>query len=178
VDPYYLAWKAREYDFHTKFIELAAETNEEMPFYVVGNIRKALGNVESSIRKGKILMLGVAFKKNVDDRRNSPALRVMELLLQRGATNLCYNDPFIPEIKLGGKKYQSQPLTKELLQQQDIVVITADHSAYDAEFIVKNSKAVVDTRNLTKHVKTDLHKIVKLGSGRGFYYDVPDNKNS
>lgn len=178
VDPYYLAWKAREYDFHTKFIELAAETNEEMPFYVIGNIRKALGNVDSSIRKGKILMLGVAFKKDVDDLRNSPALKIMELLLQRGAVGLSYNDPFIPEIKIGSKKYQSQPLTKELLQKQDIVVITADHSAYDAEFIVKYSKSVVDTRNLTKHVKTDLHKIVKLGSGRGFYFDLPENDNS
>ncbi len=172
VDPYYLAWKAREFDFHTKFIELAAETNEEMPFYVIGNIRRALGNVDSSIRKGKVLMLGVSFKKNVDDTRNSPAIKVMELLLQRGVKALSYNDPYVPEIKIAGTIYKSQPLTKELLQSQDVVVITADHDSFDAEFIVKHSKTVVDTRNLTKNIKNDLHKIVKLGSGRGFYSDI------
>lgn len=175
VDPYYLAWKAREYDFHTKFIEIAAESNEEMPFYVIGNIRRALGNVDSAIQKGKILMLGVAFKKDVDDRRNSPALKIMELLLKRGVKELNYNDPFIPEIKVGENTYKSLPLTKELLQEQDVVVITADHSAYNAEFIVKHSKSVVDTRNLTKHINNDLHKIVKLGSGRGFYTDIFSN---
>lgn len=172
VDPYYLAWKAREFDFHTKFIELAAETNEEMPFYVIGNIRRALGNVDSSIRKGKILMLGVTFKKNVDDMRNSPAIKIMELLLQRGVKELSYSDPHVPEIKVAGRIYTSQPLTKELLQAQDVVVITADHDAFDAKFIVTHSKTVVDTRDLTKNIKDDLHKIVKLGSGRGFYTDI------
>ena len=172
VDPYYLAWKAREFDFHTKFIELAAESNEEMPFYVVGNIRRALGNVNSSLQRGKILMLGVSFKKDIDDRRNSPALRIMELLLQRGAKDLHYNDPYIPEVKVGNKNFKSLPLTKETLESHDVVVITADHSQYDAQFIVDNSKAIVDTRNLTKNIKTDLHKIVKLGSGRGFYTDI------
>jgi len=178
VDPYYLAWKAREYDFHTKFIELAAETNEEMPFYVIGNIRRALANVDSSIRKGKILMLGVAFKKNVDDTRNSPAIKIMELLLQRGVKQLSYNDPYVPQIKIAGKIYESQPLTKELLQDQDVVVVTADHDVYDAEFILKHSRALVDTRNLTKNIKNDLHKIVKLGSGRGFYTDIYSKEES
>jgi len=172
VDPYYLAWKAREFDFHTKFIELAAESNEDMPFYVVGNIRRALGNVNSSLQNGKILMLGVSFKKDIDDRRNSPALRIMELLLQRGVKELNYNDPYIPEVKVGNKKFKSLPLTKEILENHDVVVITADHSQYDAQFIVDNSKAIVDTRNLTKNIKNDLHKIVKLGSGRGFYTDI------
>jgi len=172
IDPYYLAWKAREYDFHTRFIELAAGTNEEMPFYVIGNIRRALGNVDSSIRKGKVLMLGVAFKKNVDDTRNSPAFKIMELLLQRGVKAINYNDPYVPEITVAGKTYKSLSLTRELLQAQDVVVITADHDEYDAEFIVKHAKAVVDTRNLTKNINNDLHKIVKLGSGRGFYADI------
>lgn len=172
VDPYYLAWKAREFDFHTKFIELAAETNEEMPFYVIGNIRRALGNVDTSIRKGKVLILGVAFKKNVDDIRNSPAIKIMELLLQRGVKELNYNDPHVPEIAVAGRSYKSLPMTKEMLQAHDVAVITADHSEYDAEFIVKHSKSIVDTRNLTKHINNDLHKIVKLGSGRGFYADI------
>ncbi len=172
VDPYYLSWKAREYDFHTNFIELAAESNEEMPYYVIGNIRRALGNVNSSIQKGKVLILGVAFKKDVDDMRNSPALKIMELLLKRGIKEINYNDPHISQIKLAGKIYKSLPLTKEVLQQHDVVVITADHSKYDAQFIVDHSKAVVDTRNLTKNIKKDLHKIVKLGSGRAFYTDI------
>ena len=85
---------------------------------------------------------------------------------------LNYNDPHVSKIKVAGKEYQSLPMTKELLQQQDVVVITADHSAYDAEFIVSNSRAVVDTRNLTKHIQNDMYKIVKLGSGRGFYTDI------
>ena len=172
VDPYYLSWKAREFDFHTQFIELAAQSNEEMPFYVIGNIRRALGNVVSSIQKGMVLMLGVTFKKNVDDTRNSPAIKIMELLLQRGVKELNYNDPYVPEIKVAGKIYKSLPLTKEVLEAQDVVVITADHSAYDAGFIVKHSKSLVDTRNLTQNIKNDLHKIVKLGSGRGFYADI------
>ena len=176
VDPYYLSWKAREFDFHTSFIELAAETNEEMPFYVIGNIRRALGNVESSFRNGKVLMLGVSFKKDVDDIRNSPALKIMKLLLQRGVMELNYNDPHVPSITVAGKKYESLPLTRETLEVQDVVVITADHSAYNAEFIVNHSKSVVDTRNLTKHIKNDLHKIVKLGSGRGFYTDIFANR--
>ena len=176
VDPYYLAWKAREYDFHTKFIELAAETNENMPFYVIGNIRRALGNVNSSIGKGKVLMLGVAFKKDVDDTRNSPALKIMELLMLRGIKELNYNDPYVSEVQVGNKKFKSIPLTKENLQYHDVVVITADHSDYDAEFIVNNAKAIVDTRNLTKNINNDLHKIVKLGSGRGFYTDIYKQK--
>lgn len=172
VDPYYLAWKARAYDFHTRFIELAAESNEEMPFYVIGNIRRALGNVGSSIQRGNVLMLGVAVKKNVDDTRNSSAIKIMELLLQRGVKELNYNDPYVPEIKIAGKIYKSLPLTEQLLRVQDVVVITVDHSSYDAEFIVKHSRSVVDTRNLTRNINNDLHKIVKLGSGRGFYADL------
>ncbi|MDW7679362.1 MAG: nucleotide sugar dehydrogenase [bacterium] len=172
VDPYYLSWKAREYDFHTKFIELAAETNEDMPYYVVGNIRRALGNVNSSIQKGKVLLLGVAFKKDVDDTRNTPAVKIMELLLQRGVNQINYNDPYVPEIKVGKNIYQSLPLSEEVLRQHDVVVITADHSDYDAQFIVEHSKSVVDTRNLTKDITKDLYKIVKLGSGKGFYANI------
>ncbi|HDP99496.1 MAG TPA: nucleotide sugar dehydrogenase [bacterium] len=172
VDPYYLSWKAREYDFHTKFIELAAETNEDMPYYVLGNIRRALGNVNSSIQKGKVLFLGVAFKKDVDDTRNSPAIKIMELLLQRGVNQLNYNDPYVPKIKVGKNIFQSLPLTEEVLRQHDVVVITADHSDYDAQFIVEHSKSVVDTRNLTKDITKDLYKIVKLGSGKGFYANI------
>ncbi len=168
VDPYYLAWKAREHDFHTSFIELAAKTNEDMPFYVAGLIRKALSNIGCVFKNANILMLGVAFKENVDDIRNSPALKVLDLLIRRGAQNVAYNDPYVPEVHLDGRIMQSQKLTKELLRKQDVVVITTKHAAYDAQFIVDNSKIIVDTRNLTKNIKKDAAKIIKLGEGEPF----------
>lgn len=168
IDPYYLSWKARAYDFHSNFIELAAETNEDMPFYVLGLIRRALGQVGVSFNDAKILMLGVAFKRDVDDMRESPALKVMTFLQQRGASNISYNDPFIPELKFNNQTLKSIELTAENLKNHDVVVITTDHSKYDAEFIVKNAKAVVDTRNLTKKVKDTEQKITKLGSGIRF----------
>ncbi|MBN1154262.1 nucleotide sugar dehydrogenase [candidate division KSB1 bacterium] len=165
VDPYYLAWKAREYDFHTTFIELAAKTNEEMPYYVIGLVRKALSNIGVAFNKAKILMLGASFKENIDDVRNSPALRVLEILMRRGAGQVQYNDPYVPQIHLDGIILQSQKLTKELLQQQDLVVITTKHRDYDAKFIVENSRMIVDTRNLTKDLPSDIRKVIKLGMG-------------
>lgn len=168
VDPYYLAWKAREYDFHTSFIELAAKTNEDMPFYVAGLIRKALSNVEVAFKNANILILGISFKANIDDIRNSPALKVVELLLQRGAKTIIYNDPYVPEVKIDGKVFQSHELTAELLQKQDVVVVTTNHSDYDAKFIVENSKIVVDTRNLTQHLNVDRQQVIKLGDGEPF----------
>jgi UDP-N-acetyl-D-glucosamine dehydrogenase len=167
IDPYYLSWKAREYDFHTQFIELAAETNENMPFYVLGLVRRALSNVGVPFNKAKVLILGVAFKKNVDDVRESPALKVMEFLLQRGVTDISYNDPHVSKVKVDGLVLESLELTAETLSAADVVVITTDHSMYDAEFIVTHSRAVVDTRNLTKKIK-NTEKITKLGSGIRF----------
>jgi len=168
IDPYYLSWKARAYDFHTNFIELAAETNEDMPFYVLGLVRRALGQVGVSFNKAKILMLGVAFKRDVDDMRESPALKVMTFLHQRGATDISYNDPYIPELKINNQTLKSIELTAENIKKFDVVVITTDHSKYDAEFIVKHAKSVVDTRNLTKKVQDPEQKITKLGSGNRF----------
>ncbi len=167
IDPYYLSWKAREYDFHTQFIELAAETNENMPFYVLGLIRRALSNVGVPFKEASILILGVAFKKDVDDTRESPALKVIKFLMQRGANRISYNDPFVPAIEVDGRPFESVPLTAEALGAADVVVVTTSHSAYDPEFIVKNARAVVDTRNLTKGVK-DSGKITKLGAGHLF----------
>ncbi len=167
VDPYYLAWKAREYDFHTSFIELAAKTNEDMPFYVAGLVRKAVSNIGVKFSDARLLILGVAFKKNIDDVRNSPALKVMELLLQRGSQQLQYNDPFVPEVKLNGQVFQSRKLTKELLQKQDVVIITTNHSAYDPDMIVENAKMIVDTRNVCKGVHAP-DKLIRLGTGESF----------
>lgn len=168
IDPYYLSWKAREYDFHTQFIELAAETNENMPFYVLGLIRRALSHAGVPFTKAKILILGLAFKKNVDDTRESPALKIMEFLMQRGvdADHILVNDPYVEAVRVDGHEFKSIELSPENLQAADVVVITTDHSDYDAEFLVEHATAIVDTRNLTKNIKNE--KITKLGSGERF----------
>jgi len=168
VDPYYLAWFARSYDFHTNFIELAAETNESMPFYVVNLILKELSSIPKTIKDANILFLGVAFKKDVDDTRLSPALKIIEILMNEGARNISYNDPYVPEVLVNGVRFKSIELSRENLQSFDIVVVTTDHSSYDFDFIVKNSKIVIDTRNATKNVKANNAKIVKLGAVKKF----------
>ncbi|MCS7228524.1 MAG: UDP binding domain-containing protein [Candidatus Kryptonium sp.] len=165
VDPYYLAWFARAYDFHTNFIELAAETNEAMPFYVVNLILREISKIPKKLEDVKILFLGVAFKKNVDDTRLSPALKIMEILIREGVRNIFYNDPFIPEVSLNGAKFKSIELTDENLRSFDLVVITTDHSAYDFDFIARNSRIIIDTKNATGKVKNSVAKIVKLGGG-------------
>ncbi len=170
IDPYYLSWKAREYDFHMNFIELAAETNESMPYYVYGLIVRALSEHGVPLTTAKVLFLGAAFKKNVDDIRNSPAIKVMEIMLRKGSTNLIYNDPYVPELNVNGEHFRSQELSPELLRIVDCVVITTDHSDYDYDYIVQNARLVIDTRNATKHVKNGRDKIVRLGSG-----EVVDN---
>ncbi len=164
VDPYYLSWKAKEYDFHSDFIELAARTNENMPYYVLDLIIRSLSLNGIQIKTGKLLFLGVAFKKNVDDIRNSPALKIMELLLQRGSQNLTFNDPHVNEVHLNGTVMASQELTDELISQVDCVIITTDHSKYDFENIVKHANLIIDTRNATKSVQNKEGKIILLGS--------------
>jgi UDP-N-acetyl-D-glucosamine dehydrogenase len=166
IDPYYLAWLARQYDFQTNFITLAAETNENMPFYVKNMVQREISMMPVTFHEAKILVLGVAFKRDVDDIRHSPALKVMELLLADGSRNIVYNDPFVPKVKANDHTYESVELTKELLQSADCVLITTDHSKYDYDFIVKHAKRVIDTRNATKQVKRGRDKIVLLGDGR------------
>jgi UDP-N-acetyl-D-glucosamine dehydrogenase len=166
VDPYYLAWLARQYDFQTNFIALAAETNESMPFYVKSMVQREISMTPATMAKAKILLLGVAFKKDVDDIRHSPALKVMALLLAEGARSLIYNDPYVPSVRVDGRDLSSQPLTRALLRSADCVLITTDHSQYDYDFIVKNAKRVIDTRNATKNVKHHRDRIVLLGDGR------------
>ncbi|MFQ5605283.1 MAG: nucleotide sugar dehydrogenase [bacterium] len=165
VDPYYLSWKAKEYDFHSDFIELAARTNENMPYYVLDLIIRSLSMNGGAVKTAKYLFLGVSFKKNVDDTRNSPALKIIELLVHRGAQNVMYNDPYVPEFKLLNTTYTSQELTDELVSEADCVIITANHSAYNFDNIVQKAKLVIDTRNATSAVKKGRDKIVRLGSG-------------
>lgn len=166
IDPYYLSWLAREYDFVTNFITLAAEVNESMPFYVRGMVMRQVANLPVTLKDASILVLGVAFKRDVDDLRHSPALRVMELLTQDGATNLTYVDPYIPTMELLGRSMQATPYSDELVASADIVMITTDHSDFDYDRIVRHAKVVIDTRNATKNVKAGREKIHLLGSGQ------------
>ncbi len=166
VDPYYLSWLARLYDFQTNFITLAAETNENMPFYLRNMVQREISMLPVSFKEAKILILGVAFKRDVDDTRHSPALKVMELLLSDGAQNILYNDPFVQKVKVNQHEFESVKLTKELLSGVDCVLITTDHSSYDYNFIVKHAKRIIDSRNATKNIKSGKEKIVLLGDGK------------
>ena len=163
VDPYYLSWKAREYDFATRFIELAGEINTSMPYHVVDSVTEALNLHKKSLSGSKILVLGVAYKKDVDDLRESPTLKIMEILKKRGA-NFDYNDPFFPQLhKMRHYDYsdmKSVPLNAETLARYDAVLIATDHSSYDFGAIVDASKLVIDTRNATRRVIRHRAKIV------------------
>ncbi|GAB6179341.1 nucleotide sugar dehydrogenase [Desulfotomaculum defluvii] len=164
IDPHYLTWKAREFDFHTRFIELAAEINMNMPYFVVQKISKALNENKKSLRDAAILVLGVAYKKDIDDERESPAHKVMELLLKEGA-KLTYHDSFIPELRLHTKdliKLQSQELTEKLASEADCVVILTDHSNVDYRWLAEKANLIVDTRNATRYIIESNAKIVRL----------------
>ena len=163
VDPYYLSWKAREYDFATRFIELAGEVNTAMPYHVVQATAEALNRHEKSVKGAKILLLGVAYKKDVDDLRESPSLKLLELLTEKGA-KLDYNDPYFAALhKMRHYDFshmRSVDLTPEKLASYDCVLISTDHSSYDYDAIVKHAKLVVDSRNATRRVKEHREKIV------------------
>jgi UDP-N-acetyl-D-glucosamine dehydrogenase len=166
IDPYYLSWMAREYDFETKFITLAAEINEDMPFYVRAMIIKEIAKQPVTLNSAKILILGMAFKKDVDDLRHSPALKVAELLDLEGMKNISYYDPYIPSIKLNGKTLLSEKeLNADLINNNDIIVLTTDHSDFDYDMIAKNATVVIDTRNAFKNIK-NRENIVLLGDGK------------
>jgi len=146
LDPYYLTWKAREYDYHTRLIEISGEINSYMPQYVVERSSHILNRYKKPLNGSKIFVLGVAYKQDIDDYRESPALKVIENFLKEGAI-VSYNDPFIPEYKYKGKLHRSIELSEENLKNADIVVITTMHSCYDYDFIQKNSKFIFDTKN-------------------------------
>jgi UDP-N-acetyl-D-glucosamine dehydrogenase len=160
LDPYYLAHKARELDFHTRFIELAAEINEHMPYHVVSRILEALSARGKSLNRAKIVFLGVAYKKNVEDTRESPALKIIQLLREKGA-NVSYNDPYISRIEVPAGNMESVDLSKEYLASADCVVITADHSCYDMDEVTASAQLVFDTRGATTDLTGD--NIVRLG---------------
>lgn len=163
IDPFYLSWKAREYDFTTRFIQLAGEINVSIPYYVVSKILDALNERIKSVKGAKILILGVAYKKDVDDARESPALAIMDLLQKKGATVL-YHDPFIPSLPPFRKyhfKLKSSALTEKLLRGIDAAVVITDHSQIDYQWVVKHAPLIIDTRNVTKNMRQWKRKIVK-----------------
>jgi UDP-N-acetyl-D-glucosamine dehydrogenase len=151
VDPHYLSWKMRTLHYKTRFIDLASEINAEMPAFVVGKVRSALNNERKAVRGSSILLLGVAYKRDIDDVRESPALDVMRLLTADGA-RVEYHDPHVPSVSEDGHRVESVPLTQERLASADAVVILTDHSSFDFEWIVRHSKILVDTRNATANV--------------------------
>lgn len=160
LDPYYLAEKAREYDFHTRFIELAAEINERMPYHIASRIIEILSTNGKSFRDAKVLVLGITYKKDIGDVRESPSLKLVHLLRHKGV-EVIYNDPYIAEIQIGEDSLTSVELTKECLSAADCAVIATDHSSYDYQYIVDNARVVFDTRGVSRTIKSK--NILRLG---------------
>jgi UDP-N-acetyl-D-glucosamine dehydrogenase len=164
IDPFYLTWVARQYGMSTRFIELAGEVNTSMPAYVVGKVADALNERSKPVKGSKVAILGMAYKKNVDDPRESPGFELMDLLMKKGAV-ISYNDPHIPMLPrmrhYPHLQMDSKALTPEFLGSQDCVLIATDHSAYDWVSIVRNSRLIVDTRNATQKIKDGREKIVR-----------------
>jgi UDP-N-acetyl-D-glucosamine dehydrogenase len=152
VDPFYLSWKAKELDFHTRFIELAGEVNTAMPYHVLASVVRALNQRQKALKGSSVLVLGIAYKKDVDDLRESPALTIIELLRQEGA-EVSYHDPYFPFVGRG-RKYDLQMRRADLknLGQYDCVLIVTDHSDYDYQRLVREAHLVVDTRNATRGI--------------------------
>jgi UDP-N-acetyl-D-glucosamine dehydrogenase len=161
VDPVYLSWKAKEFDFYTNFIDLAAEVNANMPYFVVQKLSRALASRGLPIRGAKVLVLGVAFKRDVGDVRNSSALRLMDILFSQGA-DVRYHDPFVDGLTLKDGPHRSVTLTADTLEEADCVVIHTDHSSFRWEVIVPHCRLILDTRNATRGLRSDRAAIVKL----------------
>ena len=167
IDPHYLSWKMKSLNYKTKFIDLAAEINTAMPEYVIQNVLNGLNHHKKSINGSSVLLIGMAYKKNIEDLRESPSIDIYNLLVEKGA-KVNYHDPYCPIVKVdGNSELKSKKLTEKLLQNSDVVVITTDHSNIDYQFIVDNAKLVVDTRNVTKKLKHTKNEVLKLGFLKG-----------
>jgi UDP-N-acetyl-D-glucosamine dehydrogenase len=147
VDPHYLSWKLKTLNYTARFIELASEINTSMPYYVMDKITDGLNDSGKAVRGSKIVVLGVAFKRDVDDVRESPALDVMGLLLEKGAS-VVYHDPYVPRLRIADGEMTSEPLTPELIETADCVVIITDHKLTDWQFVMDHSQLIVDTRHV------------------------------
>ena len=162
IDPLYLSWKMKSLNYTARFIDLASEINTSMPVYVVNKIAHALNDESKAVRGSKIAVLGVAYKKDIDDVRESPALDVIQLLEERGAV-VSYHDPYVPSVRLEhGRKMDSTPLTSEWLREADCVAIITNHSTFDYDWVVKTAKLVMDTRNATAGKRSGGARVVGL----------------
>lgn len=161
LDPYYLTWKAREYDYHTRLIETSGEINNYMPQYVVERASKILNKDKKALNGSKVLILGVAYKQDIDDYRESPALKVIENFIKEG-TEIAFYDPYVKSYKYKGQVYEGvSELTEEILAVYDLIIITTAHTAIDYDFVQKNAKHIFDTKNAMKNV-ADRHNIILL----------------
>ena len=160
VDPFYLSWKAKEYDLYVNFIELAARTNDNRPYYAASRIIEILGDRGKTPKDSNLLLLGISFKKDIGDTRNSPALRVGDLLAERGA-QVSYHDLHVPQVTIGGRLMGSVELDKNNLGKYDAAIIMVDHSYYDLDAILLHSKLVIDTLDATRALGPRFN-IVKL----------------
>lgn len=160
IDPFYLTWKAREYNYHTRLIELAGEINNSMPDYVITRAMQILNDEGKALRNAKVLLLGVAYKKDIDDMRESPSLKLVELLLHHGA-DFKTVDPHVDSYRVNGEVLHTSELTDELLDNADMVILATDHTGFDYENIAKRSKVIFDTRNAFKGIETP-NRYIKL----------------
>ncbi len=165
IDPHYLSWKMKTLNYKTKFIDLAAEVNTSMPEYVVHTLMDGMNMHGKALNGSNVMVLGMAYKNDIDDLRESPAFDVYNLLEDRGAT-VCYHDPYCPELKHGNDIVESVPLTAELLSSLDAVVITTAHKNVDYQFVVDNANLVIDSRNATSTMKNTEGKVLRMGGGR------------
>jgi UDP-N-acetyl-D-glucosamine dehydrogenase len=161
VDPYYLAWKALEYDFHMDFIQLAARVNDDMPYYVAQKTMLHTNGHRNSSEGPSVLVVGVTFKRDIEDYRDSPALKIIQLL-ESQRVRVSYHDPFVPSLAINGRSHKSVPLTEQTLRAADVVVIVTDHTSLDYNFIVRHARKVFDTRNVTRRIAHGRDKIISL----------------
>ncbi len=163
IDPFYLTWRARQFDMSTRFIELSGEINAQMPAYVIHRLMDALNSVKKSLNGAKVLVLGLAYKKDVDDIRESPSIELIEMLQEKGA-KVDYNDPHVPTThkqREHNLRLRSKPLTERMIAGYDCVLIATDHSDYDYAWIVKHAQLIIDTRNATASCRNHRKKIFK-----------------
>ena len=161
IDPQYLAWKLKTLNYNARFIQLAAEINLSMPAYVLSKISDSLNDFQKPLRGSRVLVLGVAYKADVSDFRESPSLDLIQLLQEKGA-DVAYNDPHVPQIDIDDLLMVNIELDEQALRQADCVVIATEHSAYDWQWVVDNSRLIVDTRNATKATNTEKCRVAKL----------------
>ncbi len=164
IDPHYLSWKMKTLNFKTKFIDLAAEINTSMPEYVVRTLMEGMNMHSKALNHSNILIMGMAYKNDIDDLRESPSFDIFKLLEQRGA-NVCYHDAYCPKLAWNGDYVESVPLTQELLETMDAVVIATAHKNVDYQFVVDHANLIIDSRNATKGIKDPGEKVLRMGGG-------------